>query len=583
MQQIEPYKQVVRLQETQIQALSDDYVKFFRIGEVNTTLCTIGILGFVTSDNYVIAATFRDMRKHLLSTYPSINIFALKGNLRTREALSDDENVFDIKTGVSVFIGRRAPNAAAPKVNWTELTVSRIFKFSFLTSHTIGNAPVSTVFPQAEYYIFEPRIAGSDEYHTFFRAPDVFGTGDYISDKTVRYGSGFKSQQDEFAITFDREQVIKNVEYLISPKTTEADLRSKFSMCGSDQWRFDRARERLRKVDWRNQIIRCLYRPFDIRYSVLNADVISNPRREIMEQYLRSNLGLCLGRQGQVIPGTWNIVFCTDKAQDQNLFYRGGNTNFPLWIGGEVAAREHANLAPAFTVRLAVLTNLRFDDGSDAPAQRALPGMEPLDPTQALLPLRRERGDLAHTFGARDVFDWIYAVLHSPTYRERYADFLKSDFARVPLPKDRSLFAELIPLGTRLVALHLLDAAVAQELGDPVVRFVNNGGEACIGKFGKEVRRDKAGRIYLNAKCWFATVPQTAWEHWIGGYRPAQKWLKDRAETGSKPGRNLADADILHYRRMIVALEETAKVMTEIDQVIDRHGGWPGAFKGVTD
>jgi len=122
-------------------------------------------------------------------------------------------------------------------------------------------------------------------------------------------------------------------------------------------------------------------------------------------------------------------------------------------------------------------------------------------------------------------------------------------------------------------------------LKEPKVRFVSNGGEVRLGRFNKEVHRDAAGRVYLNDRNWFATVPEAAWEHWIGGYQPAQKWLKDRAQTGSKdklkPGRLLTPEDILHYRRMVVALEETGKVMAEIDKVIGEHGGWPEAFRGM--
>ncbi|MCA6295270.1 MAG: hypothetical protein IM663_12990 [Phenylobacterium sp.] len=101
------------------------------------------------------------------------------------------------------------------------------------------------------------------------------------------------------------------------------------------------------------------------------------------------------------------------------------------------------------------------------------------------------------------------------------------------------------------------------------------------------MRGDAAGRVYLNDQNWFATVPLSSWEHRICGYLPAQRWFKDRCESRSKdklkPGRLLTDEDILHYRRMIVALEETGNAMAEIDEVIERHGGWTDAFRGMTD
>ena len=165
----------------------------------------------------------------------------------------------------------------------------------------------------------------------------------------------------------------------------------------------------------------------------------------------------------------------------------------------------------------------------------------------------------------------------------RYQGRLEEDYARIPLPQDRELFADLVPLGTRLVALHLLDTNAAPDLDDPKPRFAGSG-EARVEKGYPE--RKANGRVYINANRWFEPVPETVWEHWIGGYQPAQKWLKDRSAKGGKrpsPGRVLTDEDTLHYRRMIVALAETAKAMAKIDTVIAKHGGFPDAFKGMTD
>jgi len=263
------------------------------------------------------------------------------------------------------------------------------------------------------------------------------------------------------------------------------------------------------------------------------------------------------------------------------------NYVFPLYNFSTTIGMR-SNLNTFVTDRIARLTNLVFDDSSPSPRQGSPePDVSAGFAARHALPFLSERGDLRATLGVRDVFDWVYAVLYAPSYRERYADFLKADFARVPLPKDRAFFDALVPLGTELVALHLLDPVGAQVLNDPKVRFVNpNGVLARLDGRKIETRRTSAGRAYVNDGCWFETVPESVWNRWIGGYQPAQKWLKDRAAKGGKKasaGRVLTPDDQLHYRRMIVALERTAEIMTEIDQVIDRHGGWPGAFKGMTD
>ena len=195
------------------------------------------------------------------------------------------------------------------------------------------------------------------------------------------------------------------------------------------------------------------------------------------------------------------------------------------------------------------------------------------------------RDDLHATFGPHDVFDWIYAVLHSPAYRTRYADYLKSDFPRIPLPGGKELFQELVPLGTKLVALHLLDVEGAPEFKDPQgVRFAGHG-EARVKK-KPEWSAAGGNRVTISAHRWFEGVPQRVWNFHIGGYQPAQKWLKDRAKKGGKkanPGRVLTADDQLHYRRMIVAMDKTIELMAEIDRVIEKHGGWPDAFKGMSD
>jgi len=148
-----------------------------------------------------------------------------------------------------------------------------------------------------------------------------------------------------------------------------------------------------------------------------------------------------------------------------------------------------------------------------------------------------------------DILDYIYAVLHSPNYREKYKEFLKIDFPRVPYPKDKDTFKKLVALGNELRSLHLLESP-------KVNRFITSypiEGTDIIGKISY-----LNGRVYINESQYFGNVPEIAWNFFIGGYQPAQKWLKDRK------GRTLTNEDIEHYQRIIVALTETDKIMSEI-------------------
>ena len=175
------------------------------------------------------------------------------------------------------------------------------------------------------------------------------------------------------------------------------------------------------------------------------------------------------------------------------------------------------------------------------------------------LTFTNEKETTKNTFAPIDILDYIYAVLHSPTYREKYKEFLKIDFPRVPFPKDVATFWQLVKLGGEIRQIHLLESPIVEkyitqypEDGDNVVRKI---------RFDSAHHDNNTGKVYINETQYFDNVPQIAWEFYIGGYQPAQKWLKDRKE------RNLEFEDILHYQKIIVALSETSRLMKEIDKI----------------
>ena len=258
------------------------------------------------------------------------------------------------------------------------------------------------------------------------------------------------------------------------------------------------------------------------------------------------NVGIAVGRQGQVIGSPlWDLVYCGKLIADTNLFYRGGIEYAPLYLypakptaqGTLVAYTEcRPNLSPAFLKALAEKLN------RPQTAPHGLPeGITP-----------------------EDLFHYAYAVFHSPTYRERYAEFLKIDFPRLPLTGDRDLFRDLAALGQQLVALHLLDPQAAPALCVPISPFPVVGS----GKVEKVEYVDMFQQVYLNATQYFDAVPPAVWEFRIGGYQVCDKWLKDRK------GRELTFDDIRHYQRIVVALSETIRLMAEIDE---RIPAWPMA------
>ena len=168
------------------------------------------------------------------------------------------------------------------------------------------------------------------------------------------------------------------------------------------------------------------------------------------------------------------------------------------------------------------------------------------------LTFTNEKETTENTFAPIDILDYIYAVLHSPTYRETYNEFLKIDFPRVPYPKDQDTFWQLVKLGGEIRQIHLLESTKVEQY---ITQYPIDGDNVV------DKPKYKDGKVYINATQYFDNVPQLTWEFYIGGYQPAQKWLKDRKD------RKLEFDDISHYQKIIVALTETDRLMKEIDKI----------------
>ena len=170
------------------------------------------------------------------------------------------------------------------------------------------------------------------------------------------------------------------------------------------------------------------------------------------------------------------------------------------------------------------------------------------------LTFTNEKEETKNTFAPIDILDYIYAVLHSPTYREKYKEFLKIDFPRVPYPENKEIFWQLVKLGGEIRQIHLLESPKVE---DYITKYPVDGDNIV------EKPQYKDGNVWINKEQYFENVTETAWNFYIGGYQPAQKWLKDRK------GRELSVDNILHYQKIIVALTETDRLMKEIDKVIE--------------
>jgi predicted helicase len=273
------------------------------------------------------------------------------------------------------------------------------------------------------------------------------------------------------------------------------------------------------------------YRPFDNMWLDYDTSKVVRPRETIMRNMQKDNTALCLIKINSSVDGLFK-VFVTSGVTDKTLLSSKDNTNvFPLYAYKENMGEEE---------RIVNFNKDLYD--SIAKGLNYLPCY---DDNMLIDPTSEYNGVLY----PQDLFDYIYAVLHSPSYRERYKEFLKIDFPRIPYPTDWEKFRDLVEKGEELRHLHLMeDLPHSKDVSFPV------GGTMQIDCYRRE-----QNRVYINSEQYFEGVPESAWNFYIGGYQPAQKWLKDRK------GMTLSFEDVKHYQRIIYVLLQTKRIMEEID------------------
>ena len=530
--------------------LSDDYVKFIRFAQWRIERTGEGVLGFVTNHSYLDNPTFRGMRMSLMDSFDEIYLLDLHGNSKKKELTPEggkDENVFDIQQGVAIglFVKRADGSDGPARVFHADLWGEREAgqhggKYGWLAAKNVSSTDWQQLSPRQPQYLFIPRDeALADEYEAAWSIPNIFSpNGDPAP--------GIVTTHDQFAISWNRDEAASKVERLLAT-TSEEEARSIWRLCSQRQWQYVRATTELADGLWRDRIEPILYRPFDVRATVFDRNVAVHRRERVMRHMLAGpNLGLITCRQQSQVGIAWSLCGVSrDIIESSAISNKTSEINslFPLYTyptkeQEQVGLAREPNLNTKFIETLSLSLALEFVP--DGP------------------------GDLQKSFGPEDVLHYIYAVLHSPEYRRRYADFLKSDFARVPLTGDRSLFAALVDLGKRLTSLHLMESKGGSEPSFPLT------GDNSVDKVRyRPPVNDSPGRVFINRDQYFDGVTPETWEFTIGGYRPAEKWLKDRKR------RNLSFDDIAHYRRICAVLEETPRVMARIDEVIGGRGGWP--------
>jgi type I restriction-modification system DNA methylase subunit len=519
--------------------LRDDYVKFIRMGQDRIQRTGYGVLAFVTNHGYLDNPTFRGMRQALMQTFSNIYILDLHGNSKKKEKTPDgapDKNVFDIQQGVSIGIFIKDPTKAGlpAQVHRAHLWgAKRQDKYQWLESHDIDNTDWTAVQPQTPFYLFLPQdVALRDEYQAYPKITDILPTNVL----------GFQSHRDKFAIDFDREALHKRIEEMRDDTINDEKYRQKYQLSDTRDWQLSNARKRLRQlVNWEERLILCAYRPFDLRSCYLNEAAMDYPRRELVQHVMgRDNLCLGVGRQGKAVQETfWSLVMVSNKPLDANIYARGGGQVFPLYF--------YRNALYNGTQK-----DLHGDDVFPYDDNHRRPNLQ-------VAFVRTLEAKLGKTFqinfSPEDIFYYAYAIFHSPSYRVRYAEFLKIDFPRLPLTNDWALFQTLSAHGHTLVQLHLMTHPALHKHG---ISFPQVGDDT-VAKGYPKFEDDK---VFINKTQYFGGVHEDEWAFSIGGYQVLDKWLKDRLKC------KLSDDEITHYQRIVRAIGETMRVTDELEEII---------------
>jgi predicted helicase len=536
--------------------LNDDYVKFLRFAQWRIEQTGYGILAFITNHGYLDNPTFRGMRQSLMQTFDEIYVLDLHGNSKKKESApggGKDENVFDIQQGVAIgiFVKRPGGSEAGAQVRHADLYGLRAHKYHVLLETDVATTHWTELAPQLPACLFVPQNTDLlAEYEVGWKVSQIFGlNGDPAP--------GIVTTQDEFAISWNQTEAVDKVERLLATET-EAEARDIFRLCSQNQWQYARAKIELAKGEWRKEVKPVLYRPYDLRWTVYNSHVAVHRRERVMRHMNgKDNLALMFMRQ-VALQADYSHFLATRHIVDNRAFYSN---------------KGIMSLAPLYLYPTEKKAHL-FDEAEDEPATRR-PNLAPdfvkdFGDSLGLAFVPDGHGDRQATFGPEDVFDYLYAVFHSPTYRSRYAEFLKSDFPRLPLTSQPDLFRALCALGGELVSLHLMEkkgpATVTYPMALPKSDSAKDTVEAV--RYAEPTGTDQ-GRVYINKAQYFDGVRPEVWAFQVGGYQVCQKWLKDRK------GRMLTFDDIKHYQGVVTALGETIRLMGAVDEAIDDHGGWP--------
>ncbi len=519
--------------------LQDDYVKFLRFAQWKVHKAGKGIVAMITNHSYLDNPTFRGMRQSLINTFNEIYITDLHGNALKKETTPEggkDENVFDIRQGVSIAIMTKVPGKKGCKVFVNDLYGRRETKYHWLDHTRFSKRNYQVEKPKSPFYFLKKtHTKGLESYLTWMNVQEIFPVNSV----------GIVTARDKFAIDIDPHILENRLKQFVNLQIEDGFIAEAFGLKSTGAWNIKKARQNVASdPQYKEKIVRLMYRPFDKQYLFYSDDVVERPRRDIMQHMLKGNLGLSVVRQ--VKTSEWqHALLANDIIESCYISNRTSEISylFPLYL--YPPAEEKRKRGGLQSVML-----FEPEGGYGEGGKRPNIAHKVFD-------------KLEKAFGQKpspeQIMYYCYAILYSNTYRETYAEFLKIDFPRIPFTEDHQQFLQLASLGEELAQLHLLNSKV---LNRPVVKYRGTGEDF----IEKPVYDEKNQCVFINGTKYFERVTPSVWEYQVGGYRVMEKYLKDRK------GRRMTDPAI--YCKIATSIAATMEVQGRIDLMM-KDIGWP--------
>ena len=521
--------------------IQDDYMKFIRFAQDKIDKETQGVIAIITNHGFLDNITFRGMRWSLLNSFDKIYLLDLHGNIKKKEKSPDgskDENVFDIKQGVSISLFIKTKSKSAPtnspqtQVYHYDLFGTRSFKYDFLSSNSLNTIAWNQINPSSPYYLFTPQ----DE-----ELERKYNKGISIKDIFMLTSTGICTQRDEVTIQNKKEKIKNLIDDFLN--FDEDFLRQKYQIKkdGRD-WRLSSAISSARKKNGTFSTI--AYRPFDFYWTYYNGEsraFMAYPRNEVMEHFIsRNNLGLICNRT--VALNSFQHAFIANTLADLHILETASANPyvFPLYL--YPTERSKKFLAKYFKSLGGLFEGFEEDP------------FEGKEKVENLTPSFREfiNDHYSCHFTPEEILGYIYAILFHKTYRTKYFQSLKKDFPKIPFSCSKDTFLALSTLGQSLYTLHLLQDEDLPSVGEPKILDRKNQNKVI------DKPKYSQNKLFVNSNLYFDEVSSEVWEYTIGGYQVLDKYLK------SHKGEEI---DYEYFQKIIAILHKSLEIEKEVSQI----------------